>query len=270
MDASIGAPVDSRPLDLGGIISASFRVYRDNYLAFVVILAVYLVPTAIFGELFQPDLDQLGLYALALIVTLLVGVLGNAATIHAAGQAYAGGQAHPAVAYREALYRLASLLGAGFLVLLVYMVLWITVIGIPVSIYFLIRWSMAICAVVLEGKGPRAALSRSTDLVRGNWWRVFGILIVLGLILIGVYILGLISIFIGSAFLTIIEYSVGATEGSATTFASLASTLLNILVGAFSAIGLTVLFQDLRTRKELLGPAPAPQPTALPWDDTPA
>ena len=50
--------------------------------------------------------------------------------------------------------------------------------GIYLYVLFLFAWP----AVVLEGRGVSEALSRSVFLVSGNWWRVFGTMLLLGLI----------------------------------------------------------------------------------------
>jgi len=39
------------------------------------------------------------------------------------------------------------------------------------------RWSLAVPAVMLEGLGPRAAMKRSTALVKGHGWAVFRVLL---------------------------------------------------------------------------------------------
>jgi hypothetical protein len=44
-----------------------------------------------------------------------------------------------------------------------------------VVVWLMIRFSLASPALMLEKQGIRKALSRSTRLVRGSWWRVFGI-----------------------------------------------------------------------------------------------
>ena len=58
----------------------------------------------------------------------------------------------------------------------------ITIIGIPFAIYFGVRWTFIWQAVLVEGTGSRAALSRSSDLVKENWWRVLGIVLVVSII----------------------------------------------------------------------------------------
>src|SRR5215470_14083016 len=43
------------------------------------------------------------------------------------------------------------------------------------TVWISTRLSLAVPAVVLENAGPIAAIQRSWDLVRGSWWRIFGI-----------------------------------------------------------------------------------------------
>jgi hypothetical protein len=46
---------------------------------------------------------------------------------------------------------------------------------IPVGIWLWVRFSLAPTVAVIESRGPVAALRRSAGLVRGAWWRIFGI-----------------------------------------------------------------------------------------------
>lgn len=56
--------------------------------------------------------------------------------------------------------------------------------AVPVAIWLSYRFSLASAVVVLENAGPVTALRRSVALVRGAWWRIFGITI-LGAMLAG-------------------------------------------------------------------------------------
>jgi hypothetical protein len=55
----------------------------------------------------------------------------------------------------------------------------LTVLGIIgagiVALWLMIRFSLASPALMLEKQGIKKALSRSTKLVQGTWWRIFGI-----------------------------------------------------------------------------------------------
>jgi len=77
--------------------------------------------------------------------------------------------------YRSAWQRAGRLVGVSLLT------------GIGVGIGFLLlvvpgvilftRWSLAVPVVMLEGLGPRAAMKRSTALVKGHGWAVFRVLL---------------------------------------------------------------------------------------------
>ncbi|MET9258184.1 glycerophosphoryl diester phosphodiesterase membrane domain-containing protein [Streptomyces sp. NPDC003717] len=51
-----------------------------------------------------------------------------------------------------------------------------------VALWIMIRFSLASPALMLEKQGIKKALSRSVKLVRGSWWRVFGIQLLAGVI----------------------------------------------------------------------------------------
>ena len=100
-----------------------------------------------------------------------------------------------------------------------------TVIGIPAAIYFGITWVFVWQVALLEGCGPRAALSRSSALVKESWWRVLGIMLLFGLI-------------------------AGAISGVLGMIPVLGSIVGAILSALVAIIGSTVLYYDLRVRKE--------------------
>ncbi|MFJ9088685.1 hypothetical protein ACIRL3_40380 [Streptomyces sp. NPDC102384] len=54
--------------------------------------------------------------------------------------------------------------------------------GLAVTIWLMVRLSLASPALMLEKQTVRKAMGRSTKLVRGSWWRVFGITILASLI----------------------------------------------------------------------------------------
>ncbi|MEV6578720.1 hypothetical protein AB0M92_11235 [Streptomyces sp. NPDC051582] len=52
----------------------------------------------------------------------------------------------------------------------------------PLAVWLGIRFGLAPAVVVMEGAGPVTGLRRSTALVRGDWWRIFGYTIVISML----------------------------------------------------------------------------------------
>jgi glycerophosphoryl diester phosphodiesterase family protein len=102
-------------------------------------------------------------------------VLVTAAVAAVLDELDAGRQATARDAYRLTLARLRPLAGAVIREVLIVLVLLLTVVGIPVAAYLLVRWAFATQASVIEKRPAGRALQRSAELVRGRWWRTFGI-----------------------------------------------------------------------------------------------
>jgi hypothetical protein len=81
-----------------------------------------------------------------------------------------------ALAIVASLFVLAAGGAVGFGVLLFG-----SIILLPVAVYVSVRLSLAVPVVMREGRGPVEALRRSWDLVKGSWWWVFGVGIVVAL-----------------------------------------------------------------------------------------
>jgi len=69
--------------------------------------------------------------------------------------------------------------GSGFLGIIGVLAFFIT---IPLAVMYWIRWTMALNTIAWEEQGVLGSFSRSEFLVKGQWWRVFGILLLLGVI----------------------------------------------------------------------------------------
>ncbi len=154
---------------------------------------------------------------------LMEGALIHAVSEQSLGQAIGIGQV-----YSFAWRRLGAMVGAEILAALAILGMCITIVGIPFAIYFGVRWAFIWQTALVEGVSPRAALSRSSDLVRGNWWRVVGIMFVVGIIAGAIsWVLGLI--------LGLIPV-VGEIIGT-------------ILITPIAIIGATLLYYDLRVKE---------------------
>jgi len=126
------------------------------------------------------------------------------------------------------------------------------------TIWISTRLSLAVPAIVLEKAGPITAIARSWDLVRGSWWRIFGISVLAAIVV------GVISIVLQIPFI-IVKSLVGGgsiTPAFGNAAATAAPSLLAVIIGAIGSIiaatctrpisaGVTVLlYTDMRIRKE--------------------
>jgi hypothetical protein len=243
------------PRNIGDILGDTFRIYGRNFWDLVAITAIILGVLGIIGVIAGfgslPLVITGGeIWALAgwtiagliiwVVANILGGILVVGALIHAVSEQYLGQRIGIRQAYGFAWKRLGAMLGAGILASLaiggiiavsvsVAALSWVgwilLVVGSCASIYLIISWIFILPVALLEGLGPIAALSRSSALVKKNWWRVLGITLVMALISGAIIaILGMIP-------------TVGAILGS-------------ILVTPIYTIASTLLYYDLRVRKE--------------------
>ncbi|HVB41569.1 MAG TPA: glycerophosphoryl diester phosphodiesterase membrane domain-containing protein [Streptosporangiaceae bacterium] len=129
--------------------------------------------------------------------------------------------------------------------------------AIIVTIWLAVRLAVAVPAVVLEGVRPVTALARSWRLVRGHWWRVFGIALLGGLV---TAVIGSVLTLPFSVARVLLAGAHGSTPFTLNTTA--APGLLALVIGGIGGIiaatctrpisaGVTVLiYADLRMRKE--------------------
>jgi hypothetical protein len=118
------------------------------------------------------------------------------------------------------------------------------IIFVPLGFWVAVRLIISVPALLVERIGPVQAIRRSWELVRGSWWRSFGILVV-------TLILELVLYLIFLAFfqaLTAIIPGVGDDLRSA--LSAIGTTLVSALIGPLVAIVVTLLYFDLRVRTE--------------------
>lgn len=224
------------PKNLSDIIGDTFRIYKRDFLRLITIVAIVEVILGILGSVLtlsgiwtEGKIESLAPFILIGVILLLGSIMAyplmQGALIHAISEQHFRRPVSIGRAYRFAWRRIKALIGAMILATLAILAMAVTIIGIPAAIYFAVTWTFIWQAALLEGFGPRAALSRSSALVRQNWWRVLGIMLVVGIIAVAISaVLGTIPV-------------VGSTIGS-------------ILSTPVAITGATLLYYDLRVRKE--------------------
>lgn len=222
------------------VIGETFKLYWKNFIRMIAIVTVVEIIMALLGYGFvylfvawafsaiSIDLyiGLLVIYGLVVVLLIIVGyTLMEGAAIHAVSEQYFRKEVNILLDYRCAWKKFAALIAVSIISILAIVGLAITIIGIPLAIYLAVGWAFTIQIVLLEGKDTMAAFSRSLALIKNNWWRVFVLLLLLGLIAAGIgYVIGLIPV-------------VGETIGA-------------ILTTPIILIGTTLLYFDLRAKKE--------------------
>ncbi|MCX4666825.1 hypothetical protein OG453_09105 [Streptomyces sp. NBC_01381] len=157
-------------------------------------------PSATVGELTRALGDTLLSSGVVLLITLLGTIVATALLTMVTSRAVLGKSVTTAEAWRDAKPRLPRLIGLTLLLPLIGGA--VVAIGIMpgvlialagasdagvslavlggfgaliVAIWLLIRFSLASPALMLEKQGVKKSMTRSVKLVRGSWWRVFGI-----------------------------------------------------------------------------------------------
>ncbi|WP_426363291.1 oxidoreductase [Streptomyces sp. E-08] len=131
----------------------------------------------------------------------------------------------------------------------------------PLALWIWVKFSLAPAAAVMEGQGAIASMRRSSVLVRGSWWRIFGSLLLVGLMasVASWVIQQLLSLLI-TAPLAAVDFSGDDSGALIASFAVLFGFLAigqlvsQAIVSLFPALVAGLLYVDQRIRKENLAP----------------
>jgi hypothetical protein len=214
-------------LDVGGVIRKVWSIYVDQAAVLMPAAAVVFAITGVITNV----LIRAG-SGLALIAELL-GVIATWLFTGMVVQLVADVQdgkrdATPGQLLRAVLPMLGSLLlvaiVAGVLILIGFVLI------IVPGLVLLTIWSVAVPVVVLERPPGLGALGRSRELVRGNGWQVFGVILIL--------------------YFLIVVISVGleaAGDSAGTGVGIVVAVVVGILTAPFTALGQAVLYFELLT-----------------------
>ena len=124
-----------------------------------------------------------------------------------------------------------------------------------VALYFGVYWSLAAPTYVLERIPVTAALRRSFQLVRTQWWRVFAILLLGGLIAVIISSILSVPFTLGATFLDTSADPTDPFAGTSTlglVLTSVGTILASTVTAPFSAGISGLLYFDQRIRREAL------------------
>ncbi len=168
---------DIRPLSFTEVLDRAFEVVRDQFWLVAGISAVAWVPYGVLLALAGPTGRVMQM--LAVLLLMVVEPLANTALAVAVAGVYLGLPATVSEAYRATHPILGSLLGT---YLLMYVFILLGILLVLPAIYFMVCWILVAPVIIVEERFGMAALRRSRTLVRGSWWKTFGMILVVGLI----------------------------------------------------------------------------------------
>jgi hypothetical protein len=200
----------------------------------------YNAPAGQFGLTHAQRLTLLLGSGTSVLLGLIAGILAAGACYRAIASAYLGEQTGWRDSLRYAVRRLHSILwitiAAGFVSLLGLLLCIIP------GIYLGVGFSVAVPVLMTEGLRGFAALGRSRSLVKGFWWRTLGVLALGGILT------ALISGALSGILIALVSNGSSPTAWIIGNVAT--STIARVLTTPFTAAFLTVLYFDLRVRKE--------------------
>jgi hypothetical protein len=271
VNPSSPAPYRLRALALAELLDEAFRIYRREFALFLGLALVVTLPGLVMGLLAgsyrsagwmtkfiqslgnsdamqtmaqspppqsDPTLSFLGTLVRLILVPVTLGVVVYTTNEILHGRTPGIVDALEGTLRRYgALAALSVLIGAmaasSFLVL-----------TIPVVVLVLVRWAVSVPALLVEGLGPSRAVGRSWSLVEGRWWRT------LGIVLVVLLLTWVASAILGATGGAVIGLVPGLTDDQRGALIVVTGSLAGALVLPVNYIAITLIYYDLRVRRE--------------------
>jgi hypothetical protein len=221
-------------IDVGNVLQRTFQVYREQFGLLIPAAVILFLPAALLSALVATGGGILAALA-AVVIGAVAGYWFQGAVVEAVRDILDGRRDYDLGSlFRSVTPVLGSLIVAGILA------------GFAIAIgYFLLIvpglflstiWAVIAPVIVVERVSALDSFSRSQNLVKGNGWPVFGVIVILILILI------VLQIVFRALFISFADSFLGYF---------LASFIVSVLVSPLSAIAAAVLYFQLKgTRGE--------------------
>jgi hypothetical protein len=278
------------PLNLGETLDASIKIVRARWRTLALVMVVIAVPVQIanvviisattdtyqvgstFGETAsKTTYGDDGAYAAGQVAMLALSflsyLLGTVACYRAVADTYLGRPTSAGASLRYAADRLGATLWLT-IVLVVGLTAAFLALIVP-FVWLAIAWAVAYPVMLVEGTGGVGALRRSYRLTEGRWWATFGRLVV-------AYILVLVASTVAAVVLVApASAAFEDTSTAALVVARAGDVLVSLIATPFIAAVTTLVYFDLRRRKEgfdpqrldggePVAPVPAAAPASVP------
>jgi hypothetical protein len=256
-----------RPRRVGEILDAGIKVYLGNARTLMGLAAAVVIPTQVvaaivllstvssgsdiptgFSGFSTParrpadSAAAVGAQLILILVGLIVTTLVTAASVKAVSDIYLGQPTGVKISLRFALRRLGAVIGLELLSGIGLTIGFIALVIPGIWLYGL--WSVAVPVLLIERTGPASALGRSRRLVSGRWWPTAGVLLVATI---------MVSVISGAFQALLVGVSSLPSQPSvvaAVIVTTASGAISTIIVRPFEACVRTILYYDLRVRKE--------------------
>ena len=230
-----------RELTLGEVLDVSFGLYRSLFAPLLTVAVICQAIPALLNVYLSASGDpfsNLGLTMLYVLLAVVLGALGVAASTFLVSDAYLGREVSPSAALGRAMSLLGRLVAISLLssVLIGFGLVLLVIPGLLLLSGLVLS---TVVGVLENPDGPITAMSRSWELTRGYRTKVLLAVFVAFLLLM------LPAIALGGALGWF-----GDSDGPLTMIVLVAESVLQIFVYPFVYVVLTVLYYDLRIRKE--------------------
>lgn len=249
------------------LLDRTFRLYRENFLTIIGLVALVTVPITIISYILNPiDAQPIttanaGANSATSLLSSLLGlvqtVLVNAPVTYIASEYLFNRKVSIGQAFSGTRNRFTKM-GCGIILMGIFVVIVgvfaaLLIVAIPPALalfgilaYIIIgAYALLFQVLTLEDIGPSAAVTRSYSLAKRRFWTVIG----LGLVIM------IISVLVGAIIGGSITFLITSTTSrqSATTqllLIAFFSSIVSIFITPITPIAFTLLYYDIRTRTE--------------------
>jgi hypothetical protein len=220
-------------LDTARVFERIFEIYRDQFTLLIPAALLVFVPVAVVsGLVYAGNISIFGV-ALVSAVATIATYWFQGMVVEAARDILDGRRDHTIGSLVQSVTPvILPLLVAGILAGLGIGIGLILLI-VP-GLFLLTIWAVIAPVIVIERAGALESFGRSRELVRGNGWQVFGVIVVLFLFQ-----------FIVSSVIQALANSVSDSFGAY----AIADLIVRLLVAPLSALAAAVLFFELKARR---------------------
>jgi hypothetical protein len=217
-------------LDTARVFERIFEIYRDQFTLLIPAALVVFVPVAVVsGLIYAGDVGILG--------ALIVAAIGTIATywfqgmvVEAARDILDGRRDHTVGSLARSVTPVVFPLVIAGILAGIAIGIGLLLLIVP-GLFLLTIWAVLAPVIVIERRDVMSAFGRSRELVRGNGWQVFGVIVVL--FLLQLVVTGVIQAIANSVADTVVGYSV-------------ADLVVRLVVAPLSALAAAVLYFELK------------------------